>query len=259
VTLFIVPSTETWAGAGGSPWNFDTAANWAIETGETAAYAPGYIGDSLIFAGSTGLNPSMDLSYNVVGVGFASGAGAFNITATSANILTITGGATNLSSATETLALPVLSGITGPFSINAGSGTLAMTKGFADQNGGLTVIGSGGTFALSGASTFTGPLVVKQGTMTLAGTTPANTNALILANAAGSNAVLTLNAGGSINITNTGLPSGSWGTDGIILNEATNGDGQWLGWLLLCQHDRWHNAVGQLPLRGRLRLRQCAL
>ena len=225
VTLFIVPSTETWAGAGGSPWNFDTAANWAIETGETAAYAPGYIGDSLIFAGSTGLNPSMDLSYNVVGVGFASGAGAFNITATSANILTITGGATNLSSATETLALPVLSGITGPFSINAGSGTLAMTKGFADQNGGLTVIGSGGTFALSGASTFTGPLVVKQGTMTLAGTTPANTNALILANAAGSNAVLTLNAGGSINITNTGLPSGSWGTDGIILNEATNAAG----------------------------------
>jgi autotransporter-associated beta strand protein len=225
VTVFIVASTETWAGAGSSPWDFDTAANWAIETGETAAYAPGYIGDSLIFAGKTGPSPVMDNSYSVNGLGFASGAGPFNITATSTNILTITGGTTNLSSATNTLALPVLSGTTGPLSINAGSGVLALTKGLADENGGLTVIGSSGNFALSGNSTFTGPLVVQQGTMTLTGPTAANTNAVILANASGSNAVLTIGSGGSMNITNTGLPSGSWGTDLLVLNEATNATG----------------------------------
>ncbi len=216
VTLFVVPSTETWAGAGGDE-NFDTALNWAVESGQPVAYAPGYVGDMLVFAGAANLAPVMDNSYSVNGLTFANGAGAFNITAAGTNVLTLTGaGVTNLSTSSETLALPVVSAFAGPEIINTAKGNLAMSQGLGDANGGLLVIGSS-NFTLAGASTFTGPLDVRQGAMTLAGATEVNTNIVYVGDSVGSNAVLSVASGGSLVISNTA-------GGGAFLAELTTGN-----------------------------------
>jgi len=56
--------------------NFDTNPNWL------SGLAPGYVGDTLIFAGNggtAGLNPNMDNNYSPAGLLFTNGAGSFNI------------------------------------------------------------------------------------------------------------------------------------------------------------------------------------
>ena len=213
-------STEKWAGVGANG-NFDTAANWAIESGETAAYAPGYVGDSLDFAGTVGLSPIMDNSYSVNGVVFTNGAGLFNITATTGNSLTLVGaGVTNFSTNLETLSLPVISGITGQEIFNTAGGSLTIAGGLADENGGFTVIGSN-VFKLAGANTYTGPVTVRQGTMTLAGTTVA-TNQVVVAPVTGSNAILNVVSGGNLNVNNT---NGGQYYGNIIVTAATNAAG----------------------------------
>ncbi len=202
VAVNVVASTETWAGAGANG-NFDTAANWAIESGETASFAPGFTNDSLVFAGNTGLAPVMDNPYTVKGLLFASGAGSFNVTASGGNVLTLAGaGITNLSTSTETLALPVSNSVSTPEIVNAANGNLVVSGGFADNNGGLRVMGPAvsNSFTLSGASTFTGPLTVRQGSMTLAGTTVENTNGISVADIGGSVASLNVAAGGTLSV-----------------------------------------------------------
>jgi autotransporter-associated beta strand protein len=230
VTLIVVVSTETWAGGGSSPWNFDTAANWAIETGQTASYAPGYVGDSLVFAGTAGLTPVMDNNYSVNGLSFASGAGTFAISASGSDVLTVTGGITNLGVSNQTLNLLVSNGVAGPVFIDSAKGNLALTKGFADANGGLTILGTSNV-TLSGTSTFTGPLDVRQGTLTLNVPLPANTNLLYVGDglSAGSNAILTLSSGGSLTVSagggalNYGMITGNATNSAAVVNVTTGG------------------------------------
>jgi autotransporter-associated beta strand protein len=199
VALSVIASTETWAGSG-TDQKFDTAANWAVESGQTAPYPPAYAGDLLVFAGTANLAPVMDNSYTVNSLGFASGAGAFNITASGTNVLTLMGGVTNLSASSETLNLPVLSGLAGPQTVSAANGNLTLSGGFADKNGGLTVTGSS-NFTLAGNSTFTGPLAVRKGAMTLTGSLT-NTNDVHVADLGASVATLNVGSGGSLAVTN---------------------------------------------------------
>jgi hypothetical protein len=56
----------------GANGNWDSNANWA-----TGA-APGYVGDSLLFAGTTDLSPVIDQNYTLAGLSFSNNAGAFS-------------------------------------------------------------------------------------------------------------------------------------------------------------------------------------
>ncbi len=209
-------STETWAGVG-TDTKWDTNPNWAIETGETAAYAPGYVGDTLNFAGKVGLAPNMDNGYSVNGLVFTNGAGSFVISSTTGSILTNIGaGITNLSTNLETLNVPVTLGLPGQEFFNTAGGNLTLGQGLADQGGGFTVIGSN-TLTLSGASTYTGPLTVRQGAMNLTGTT-VSTNLVTIGSASGSNAVLNIMSGGSLVVGSTA----SNPPTSIIVGNATN-------------------------------------
>jgi fibronectin-binding autotransporter adhesin len=201
VALSVVASTETWAG-NGADQNFSTATNWAVESGQTLPYPPGSSGDSLVFAGSKNTSPVMDNSYSVNSLGFASGASAFTVTASGTNVLTLMGGVTNLSANSETLNLPIISGIAGAQIVSASNGNLTMGRGLADNNGGLVVFGPNSkTFTLGGNSTFSGQLIVRQGTMTLTGTLT-NTNSVYVTDLGGTAASLNVGSGGSLTVTN---------------------------------------------------------
>ena len=209
-------STETWAGVG-TDTKWDTNPNWAVESGEPAAYAPGYVGDSLNFAGIVGLSPNMDNGYSVNGLVFTNGAGTFVISSTTASTLTNIGaGLTNLSTNLETLNVPVILGLPGQEFFNTAGGNLTLDHGLADQGGGFTVIGSN-TLTLSGASTYTGPLTVRQGAMNLSGTT-VSTNLVTIGSASGSNAVLNILSGGSLVVASTA----SNPPTSIVVGNATN-------------------------------------
>jgi len=218
VVVNVIASTETWAGLGGDQ-NFDTAANWAIETGQTAAYPPGYFSDSLAFAGTANLTPVMNHPYSINGLSFTNGAGAFNVTASGGNVLTLAAGSVvNLSTNTETLNLPILSSLVGPVPFIASNGNLTMIGGFADNNGGLMVNGPmTNTFTLGGANTFTGPLVLRKGTMALASSLT-KTNALIVADIANATAALNIISGGNLVVGDTlnALVGGGIGSVGAL-------------------------------------------
>src|SRR5438094_777181 len=76
--------------------NTDNNGNWV------GAAAPGYVGDTAIFAGSTGLQPVFNQNYILNNIGFASGAGRFVLNS-SVGSIGITGGVTNNSATVETL------------------------------------------------------------------------------------------------------------------------------------------------------------
>jgi fibronectin-binding autotransporter adhesin len=203
VVVNVIASTEKWAGLGGDQ-NFDTAANWAIETGQTAAYPPGYFGDSLMFAGTANLTPVMNHPYSINGLSFTNGAGAFNVTASGGNVLTLAaGGVVNLSTNLETLNLPILSSLAGAALFNPSNGSVTLSGGFADNNGGLMLNGPmTNTLTLAGANTFTGPLVLRKGTLALASSLT-ETNAISVADAASATASLNVVSGGNLAVSDT--------------------------------------------------------
>jgi len=177
-TFTVISATDMWNGHGGGNWSDN--ADWV------ASYAPGYVGDALVFAGTAGLTSTMDNSYTVTGLTFASGAGSFNI-GSFGNTLTITaGGVTNNSTSTQNLNVPVLLA-TVPQTLDAAAGNLVLgqsidnggnlltitdggfnttVSGAVTGAGGLTMAGTG-TAALAGASTYTGPTTINSGTLAI--------------------------------------------------------------------------------------------
>ena len=152
---------DTWVGAT-SAWS--SGANWG------GTNTPPASADSLVFAaaGAGGLNLNDDLtstSFNVAGITFNSGAGAFVIgnggaTANAGNAFALTGDITNNSTSLET--------INNPFSVaslqnfaTAGGGNLTLA-GVVSGAGGIVASGNG-TLTLTASSTYTGPTIVDAG------------------------------------------------------------------------------------------------
>jgi len=223
VSLTVSPSTETWSGLGGGNWSDN--ADWA------STYAPGLFGDTLVFAGTTGLTSTMNNNYTITGLTFTNGAGSFNIGASGSSFLTITsGGVTNNSSGAQTLNVPVT--LTTAETLDAAAG--ALTLGQSVTNGGLLTITDGGfNTAVNGAISGSGGLTMTgTGTLTLGGTnsytgTTTVNNGTVVVNGVISNglsstspisisdAAMTVNTGGSI------IMGNNWVTGGLIIGNAS--------------------------------------
>lgn len=155
----------TWdGGAADDQWTSN--ANWAGATG------PGFIGDSVTFAGTTRLTPDMNTNYTTTSLTFDVTAGAFTIGSSTGSTLTSgSGGITNNSSSAETLNVPIVNIAAQTFIAAAGNLTLNSNLSLAGNT--LTVDGvanttiagvvsgtagiqknGGGTLLLSGVNTY---------------------------------------------------------------------------------------------------------
>jgi fibronectin-binding autotransporter adhesin len=148
IPLTVIVSNDVWNGLAGDNF-WDSNLNW------TNHLAPGYVGDSLQFSGSTRLTPSMDQNYSVTGVLFDSTAGSFNIGTANSSTLTLTG--------------------SGSLVNNSASGQI-LNVPIADAGGGLTKSGNG-AITLAGNNTYTGPTTVNAGTLNISGTVASIVNA----------------------------------------------------------------------------------
>jgi fibronectin-binding autotransporter adhesin len=179
--FFVTVSTasQTWNGAGAND-NWSTSPNWA------SGAAPGYVGDTLTFAGTARLTPNMETSYSVTDVTFDSTAGSFVI-GTSGNSLTLTGGGVaNNSANPQTLNIPITTAAAETF--NAAAGNLTFGQAITNSgnlvtvNGGYNVTVNGGIsgagglendnsaiLMLTSTNTFTGGIVNSSGTLQITG------------------------------------------------------------------------------------------
>jgi autotransporter-associated beta strand protein len=156
-SLTIVAGNDVWNGAGANA-NWTTGLNW------TNGFAPGYIGDSLEFAGSTQLSPNvMNTNYSVSGLTFDANAGAFSISSANGSVLTLSGSG------------PVVNN-------SANNQTLNVT--IADAGGGLTKSGNG-PLSLTASNAFSGPLLVDAGTLNLSGNGSVSNSYMTVGNVAG--------------------------------------------------------------------------
>ncbi len=146
----------------------NSIANWSDAFDWESNSAPDLVGDSLIFAGATGEAPVMQTPYTNWSVTFASGAGPFTLTNTGgATAMSLgAGGISNLSSATQTINLPIsnLSTLSSLWDVIGGS-TLILNSNLTDAGGGITLSGGGVVEFLGSNYAVTGPLTNLSGTI----------------------------------------------------------------------------------------------
>ena len=165
ILLTVVSSTETWTGSGGN-------ANWGTNPNWLSAYAPGYAGDALVFAGTTQPTPDMNNNYSLGAVTYDKTAGAFNLSdPTASYTLTLKGGLTNNSANVQTVSVPVALGGTQTF--NAASNSVVVNNVINDDTadgllGGVVKTGTN-TLTLTGNNGYSGPTVVSAGQLILSG------------------------------------------------------------------------------------------
>ncbi|HWA85145.1 MAG TPA: autotransporter-associated beta strand repeat-containing protein, partial [Opitutus sp.] len=177
-------TTYTWDG-GGSNSNLGTANNWNPNGAPTRTATT----NDFHFAGSTKLSPVTNTgAWTIHSITFDSGAGAFNIgtsngiTLGASGVNSIINNSTNL----ETISVGLtLSGGAQSWSANSGDLTFGSTvnnggflltlnggndfnfNGVISGTGGLTVNDSGGLVTLAATNTFTGPVTLTGGTLSV--------------------------------------------------------------------------------------------
>jgi len=185
ITLTVIATNDVWNGAGADNF-FSSNLNWTNLT------APGLVGDSLEFAGTTRLAPSMDNNYTVTGVTFDSGAGSFNIGTPNSSTLTLAGDLINNSANAQTLNVPITLNTAPNF--NAAAGDIAL-GGVISGTGGISKTGNG-TLTLSGTgNSLAGNLGVTGGTLNIAGGSTAFGNGFSYAGYRANSGALTLSGG----------------------------------------------------------------
>lgn len=172
----------TWSGTSGVLWN--DSSNW-----DTLPVS----NNSLIFGTVGGGGPLLnnDLtsgSFNVAGITFNSGAGAFVIgdgtaAANAGNTFVLTGNVTNNSTSLQTINTPFSMTAVRTFTTSASGGDMLLGGNISGSGGGITKSGLG-TLTLSGTNTFNGGLSVSGGgTLKVTGDSPLASNALTLGTA----------------------------------------------------------------------------
>jgi len=147
---------DVWIG-GGSDANWQTGGNWQSGNAPTP-------GDSLTFTGATGLNNTNNFLAGTAigGLTFAAPAGAFVLYG---KAIDLAGNITNQQVVTpESINLPMDLTVT-PIVDVTSEGVLVI-NGILSGGGGLTTV-DGGLLNLTAANTFTGPLSVDGGTVTV--------------------------------------------------------------------------------------------
>lgn len=162
IGLMVVAQTDVWDGAGANG-KWDTNPNWTSSFG---SYAPGFVGDSLVFAGTADLTPDMDNNYTVASITFSNNAGSFTLGSAEGDTLTL--------------------GVIANNSANAQ--TLNMTIG--DNGDGVTKTGTGSVTLGNANNAYTGPTTVSGGTLDIVGSTP-STNIATVGNLAGNATLIT--------------------------------------------------------------------
>jgi len=192
IALSVVASSEVWDGAGGDQ-NWSTNPNWV------SGSAPGIVGDSAVFAGSTGLTPNLDNSYTLTGLSFSNNAGSFNIGTANSSSLTLTAnGILNNSANAQTLSVPVT--LSAAQSVNASNGDITISGIVTDNGAGLTKTGNK-ALTLSGANSLTGDALVAAGALNISGSGVITPVHLTVGTAAG-NSVLGISGSGTITANN---------------------------------------------------------
>jgi autotransporter-associated beta strand protein len=186
VPLAINASTEVWNGAGSGNWSDN--ADWA------SGYAPGYVGDALLFAGSLGLTPNMDTNYSATGLTFSNNASSFTIGTANSSTLTLTAnGIVNNSTSGQTIGVPVT--LAAGAIINAASGDIALTNGLSTSS--LNKTGAG-TLTLGGANNYSGNASVSAGTVTYANGAVENAGGTLTVGTAGGSGTMNINSGSTV-------------------------------------------------------------
>jgi fibronectin-binding autotransporter adhesin len=160
-------AVKTWTGTTDATWN--TNANWGGAIPVT--------GDSLVFTsatGSGGLTLSDNLmtpgTFNVVGITFNAGSGAYVINPATAgtNGFTLTGPVTNNSTSLQTINDQISIAAVRTVTTATGGGDIAL-GGVISGAGGISKAGTG-TLTLSGANTYTGTTLVTAGKLAISST-----------------------------------------------------------------------------------------
>lgn len=217
LSVTVAAASRVWAGASGSDNNWSSNPNWS-----TAA-APGFTGDSVVFAGSTRPTPLLETNYSVTGVTFDNTAASFTLNASGGRFLTLTGaGITNNSSASQSVNLPL--SMSAAQTLNAAAGNLTFSGGITNNGNLLTVTGNSNS-VVSGVISGAGALV-KTGTggLTLAGnnsftnTTTVNAGSLTVSGVVGGSdkTIASLSGKAVVNV------SGTF-TNGNVVIGAVNG------------------------------------
>ena len=178
LSITVTASSLTWDGGSSLNDNWSSGTNWAGDV------APGLVGDSLTFAGTTRLTPNLDTTYSVTGLTFDGTAGAFVLGTAGSTLTNGSSGIVNNSTAAQTFNVPLV--MNGAQTFNAAAGSLILNSnilnggsvltmdgttntllaGAINGGGGLTKIGTG-TLTLTASNGFTGNLFAKAGTVLL--------------------------------------------------------------------------------------------
>ena len=249
--LTVIAAEHVWDGEGADD-NWSTNPNWTSDAG------PASTGDSVTFAGSTRLTPSMDADYTVTGLSFDATAGTFTL-GTAGSTLNNSGGIVNNSANAQTVNVPMV--MTAAQSINAASGDV--TLGSPIDNGGNTltvegssdttlsgdVSGSGklsktgaGTLNLSGATTYEGDTEAYGGVLNVTGSITGTGNGNTVVGNADGTASMTVSGAGAVETDEFVVGNEGGATTGTV--SITGGSVTATDWMLIGRRSG-HGTVNQ--------------
>ena len=195
LSVTVAAANRVWNGGSASDSNWGSNPNWSTTA------APGFVGDGVVFDGSTRLTPLMETNYSVTGVTFNSTAGNFTL-GTSGKYLTLTGsGVTNNSTASQTISVPIA--MSAAQTLNAAAGNVTFSQNITNNGNLLTVSGASNTLVSAAITGSAGLVKAGIGTLTLSGTSPYSGTTIVNAG--------TLNVIGSLPSTNITTVGGATG------------------------------------------------